>query len=392
MHRLRSLPLIGTILTLCSTSETSPFGEPLRRATTPLPAKPHPHICGISFNSTKNHPFTSVHAGFDIPTLSLRDDTENQTFRYLQYPILSQGVALGGTDDDDDDDDDCETHLRAQLRTQLVHDITNTSAPPLVIHSLHLAILPFPWVKIPAGLPDGGLNDTTSLVINMTITSPKSASMFVPPLVPFLGLSITPPLTIPLHSRNRTFFLPPQQSSNSSSSSSSPGHHPQHELLLANYTVTLIPNGRQTWANISLENHAGLPDNMYKTPESYTFHDLGPRSTLDTRFCAGRAWWMVSEATADRYRRPGEQTGEREYFPRFGATGFWDMAAGEGGEGGGRLVSPVGEGGLLGEGVDRWEMVQVEREGGRRLCWFVGGGGEGEGEGGRLVSSDSGEL
>ncbi|KAK4195444.1 hypothetical protein QBC40DRAFT_259011 [Triangularia verruculosa] len=350
MYHLHHLLLLITILPTCSAASTSPLPEPVPRPTAPLSAKRDPHICGISLNSTKQQPFNTVQAGFDIPVLSLRDADENQTFGYLQYPIFSQGVALGGTDDDDDD---CETHLRAQLRTQLVYDIASTSAPPLMLHSLHLAILPFPWVKIPAGLPDGGLNDTKSIVVTITITSPKSASI--------------------------TFFSGPKPEVTAGSAPSPP-------QLISNYTINLIPNGMQTWANITLENYESLPDNMYRTPENYTFHDLSPKSTANTTFCSSRAWWIISEASSDRYRRWQDQIGDREYFPRFEPTSFWDMSASTDKE----SISPI-EQERLAERVDRWEMVQEdETMGGRKLCWSVNGEGDGAGDRVRLVSQDAG--
>ncbi|KAK4675839.1 hypothetical protein QC764_507117 [Podospora pseudoanserina] len=80
MHQLYSPLLIAAILQLCS-------------ATTPLIAKPDPHICGLRLNSTKDHPCTSVHAGLDIPTLSLRDDSDNQSFRWGEGECYAMAFA-----------------------------------------------------------------------------------------------------------------------------------------------------------------------------------------------------------------------------------------------------------------------------------------------------------
>ncbi|KAK4642209.1 hypothetical protein QC761_507117 [Podospora bellae-mahoneyi] len=80
MHQLYSPLLIAAILQLCS-------------ATTPLIAKPDPHICGLRLNSTKDHSFTSVHAGLDIPTLSLRDGSDKQSFRWGEGECYAMAFA-----------------------------------------------------------------------------------------------------------------------------------------------------------------------------------------------------------------------------------------------------------------------------------------------------------
>lgn len=80
MHQLYSPLLIAAILQLYS-------------ATTPLISKPDPHICGLRLNSTKDHPFISVHAGLDIPTLSLHDDSDNQSFRWGEGECYAMAFA-----------------------------------------------------------------------------------------------------------------------------------------------------------------------------------------------------------------------------------------------------------------------------------------------------------
>ncbi|KAK4164617.1 hypothetical protein QBC43DRAFT_352704 [Cladorrhinum sp. PSN259] len=270
---VKYLILVAINFHSASSSTIDEDEEPTTQRPNKHAAYTDPVICGVGLNASAGGAdgFYIVEAAWDIPLLHYR---EGQVSNWLSIPPHTQGIALGGGGD-------CKTQIRASTRSILAGQ-NNTAT------RIDISILPHPWFPIPVNMSSFEImvNDTVEARISL-LSSKKAHVIFK------------------IHTTYEHKTRPDQT---------------------ANYTIDLIENGHETWANITLQNwdgHKNIDLLKHKRKDNFYQH-LNARNVS---FCTDSAWWFITEATPDRRLLRNDVAGEREreYVPRFSPTSFKDM-------------------------------------------------------------------